>query len=62
MRFHVNFFSVVLDNAVSIRDKMHVSWKRVCLLIVVNNNKKVSFSFVSLQAMRLTGHARSYKA
>ena len=47
MRFHVNFFSVVLDNAVSIRDKMHVSWKRLWLLIVVNNNKKVSFSFVS---------------
>ena len=47
MRFHVNFFSVVLDNAVSIRHKMHVSWKRLWLLIVVNNNKMVSFSFVS---------------
>ena len=47
IKFHVNFFSVVLDNAVSIRDKMHVSWKRLGLFIVVNNNKKVSFSFVS---------------
>ena len=47
IKFHVNFFSVVLDNAVSIRDKMHVSCKRLWLFIVVNNNKKVSFPFVS---------------
>ena len=39
IKFHVNFFSVVLDNA--------VWWKRLWLFIVVNNNKKVSFSFVS---------------